>query len=87
MRTVYIDSEHKCHTANDGTMTAVAVEGFFDGKCDTFVEGHCYEIGENGVSVYPWKSHAELDAAQRKYEKQLLAEYMAKLNELGVTLS
>ena len=67
-------------------MTAVEVEGFFDGMCDMFVEGHCYEIGENGVSVYPWKPRSELDAAQRAYEKQLLAEYMAKLNALGVTV-
>lgn len=86
MRTIYVDSEHKCHTTNDGTMTAVEVEGFFDGKCDTFVEGHCYEIGENGVSVYPWKPKSELDKAQRQYERQLLTEYAEALRIMGVTV-
>lgn len=80
MRTIYVDSEHKCHPTNDGTMVAVEVEGFFDGKCDTFVKGHCYEIGENGVCVYPWKSHAELAAAQAQYEADL-AEAAAAYQE------
>lgn len=39
MRTVYIDSEFKCHAANDGTMNAIETD-FFDGKCDTFIEGY-----------------------------------------------
>jgi hypothetical protein len=39
MRTIYLDSNFKCHLQNDGTMTAVEVD-FFDNKCDTFVEGY-----------------------------------------------
>ena len=78
MRTIYIDSENKCHVANDGTMTAVETE-FFGGKCDAFVEGYCYEVKENGTAIYPWKDYAELDNAQREYERQLLAEYEAAL--------
>ena len=39
MRTIYIDSEFKCHVSNDGNMSAVETN-FFDGKCDAFVEGH-----------------------------------------------
>ena len=74
MRTIYIDSEFKCHTINDGTMTAIET-AFFDGKCDTFIEGHCYEAKENGgAAVYPWKSYSELDAAQREYERERLAD-------------
>lgn len=73
-RTIYIDSEHKCHVANDGTMLAVEVE-YFDGKCDAFIEGYCYEIRDNGcVAVYPWKTYEELDVLQREYERQKLAD-------------
>ena len=39
MGTIYIDSEFKCHSVNDGTMTAVETD-FFDGKCPAFVEGY-----------------------------------------------
>ena len=38
---IYIDSAYRCHTVNDGTMTAVETE-FFDGKCQTFIEGYCF---------------------------------------------
>ena len=67
MREIYVDSEFKCHTFNDGTMT-VAKTDFFDDKCATFVEGYCYETRENGVAIYPWKSSTELVAAQSQYE-------------------
>ena len=92
MRTIYIDSDFKCHLADDGTMTAVETD-FFDGKCDAFVEGYRFvPSGENwtrsdgvvfkGEMVSPWKDYNELDAAQREYEKQLLAEYESLINEL-----
>ena len=85
MRTIYIDSEFKCHTVNDGTMTAVETD-FFDGKCDAFIEGYRFvPSGESwtrsdgevftGKMIAPWKDYAELDSAQRDYERQLLAEY------------
>ena len=73
MRTIYIGSEFKCHTINDGTMTAVETD-FFDGKCDTFVEGFCCEAREESTVIYPWKPCSELDSAQREYERQLLKE-------------
>lgn len=73
MRTIYIDSENKCHVTNDGSMVAVEVD-HFDGKCDFFVEGHCCVVDENSVAIYPWKDYTELDEAQREYERQLLDE-------------
>lgn len=81
MRTIYIDSEFKCHIANDGTMTEVQTD-FFDGKCDTFVEGYCFE--PESVKIYPWKPYAELAAAQEQYEKDLAdrAELEAAYNYL-----
>ena len=85
MRTIYVDSENKCHTSNDGTMTAVETD-FFDGKCDSFVEGHCYEVRAHGTAIYPWKPYNELDATQREYEKQLLADYESALAEIEAAL-
>ena len=92
MKTIYIDSEYKCHVANDGSMTAVETE-FFDGKCDTFIEGYRFiPYGEswmrsdgvifNGEMVSPWKNYKELDVAQREYEQELLEQYKTELAEL-----
>ena len=89
MRTIYLDSDFKCHVTNDGTMTAVET-AFFDGKCDAFIEGYRFvPSGEtwtrsdgavfHGEMIAPWKDYAELDNAQREYERQLLEEYEAAL--------
>ena len=84
MRTIYIDSDFKCHIINDGTMTAVETD-YFDGKCDAIVEG--YRFVPNGESwtrsdgvvfhgemIAPWKPYAELDNAQREYEIEQMAD-------------
>ena len=81
MKTIYIDSEFKCHTVNDGNMTPVETERF-DGKCDTFVEGFCYETKDNGIAIYPWKHYDELAAAQREFERQQLADYETEIADL-----
>lgn len=91
MRTIYIDSEFKCHTANADTLTAVETD-FFDGKCDDFIEGYRFVPSGSawtrsdgvvflGEMISPWKPFTELDTAQREYEKHLLAEYEAALAE------
>ena len=91
---VYIDSNFKCHVSNDGTMRAVVTE-FFDGKCEAFIEGYRFvpegeswtrEDGEvfAGEMIAPWVDFAELDAVQRDYERQQLADAINALNELGV---
>lgn len=85
MRTIYIDSNYRCHPVNDGTMTAVETD-FFDGKCDTFVEGHCYDTRNGCVQIYPWKPYNELEAAQRDYERQLLEEYKSIIAEQDLTI-
>ena len=85
MRTIYIDSEFKCHVTDDGTMTAVETD-FFDGKCDSFVEGYCHDISKGYAQMYPWKPLAELDEAQREYERALIVDMQNALNKLGVTL-
>lgn len=82
---IYIDSECRCHTTNpDGTFREVETD-FFDGKCDTFIEGYRYvpsgqswerEDGTvfNGEMITPWKDYNELDAAQREYEREKLSD-------------
>ena len=81
MKTIYIDSDYKCHTVNDGTMTAVETD-FFDNKCDVFVDGYCYDTSKGYVQIYPWKNYSELDVAQREYERQLIINYENKENAL-----
>ena len=73
MKTIYVDSDFKCHVTNDGTMTAVETDAF-DGKCDAYIEGNCYDASDGYPKVYPWRDYNELDAIQREYERQLLKE-------------
>jgi hypothetical protein len=84
MRTIYIDSEFKCHISNDGTMTPVETD-FFDGKCDVFIEGYRFVpsgdvwtrsdgVVFRGEMISPWKPYSELDATQREYEREKLAD-------------
>ena len=96
MKTIYINSEFKCHIHDDGTMNAVETD-FFDGKCTEFIEGYRFIpygeswVREDGIIFYgemitPWKDYNELDAAQRECERQLLAEYKSALAELDAAL-
>lgn len=85
MKTIYIDSDFRCHTAPGDGLTAVETEAF-DGKCDTYIEGYRYVpagqvwIREDGVEfsgemISPWKDYEPLAAAQKDYElEQALAE-------------
>lgn len=90
--TIYIDSEYKCHVADDGTMKAIETDAF-DRKCVAYIEGFRFvPAGESwtredgvtftGEMVAPWKPYSELDASQREHEKVLLAEYEALIDEL-----
>lgn len=94
MRTIYIDSEFKCHISNDGTMTAVETD-IFDGKCAAFIEGIRFvPDGESwtredgvvftGEMIAPWKPYSELAAYQLQYETMLAeaeAAYQEGVNE------
>lgn len=96
VKTIYIDLDFKCHLSDSGTMQAIVTD-FFDGKCQTFIEGYRFvPQGENwtredgtvftGEMVAPWKPYEELDRAQREYERAQLADMKAALELLGVTL-
>lgn len=97
--TIYIDTDFKCHVTDDGTMTAVETEAF-DGKCTEYIEGYRFVpagqtwtrsdgVEFTGEMISPWRNWAELDAAQREYERQQIAQYESALTEiesaLGVT--
>lgn len=94
---VYIDAEYKCHVTDDGTMTAVE-SSFFDDKCETFIEGYRFvPVGESwvredgevfqGEMIAPWKPYAELDEAQRAYEREIMADMKEALSVLGVNVN
>lgn len=96
MKTIYLDSDFKCHISGDDTMTAVETAAF-DGKCDTYIEGYRFVPGGktwvrkdgmefSGEMVAPWKPWQVLEEAQREYERQLVAEYEAALQEIEEAL-
>ena len=81
MRTIYIDSDFKCHVVNDGTMLSVETD-FFDGRCNAVVEGYRYVpdgmtwIREDGaifigLVIMPWKDSTLLETTQALYEETL----------------
>lgn len=89
---VYIDKEYKCHTSPGNGLVEVET-AFFDGKCVAYIEGYRYvpagqtwtrEDGTvfTGEMVSPWKPWAELDAAQRAYERERAAALEAQNAEL-----
>ena len=93
MTKIYIDSEFKCHTSDDGTMTEVQTD-FFDGKCKEFISGYKFvpdgeswtrEDGEvfYGRVIFPWKDYSELDQAQRQYERELAEAARILLGEVS----
>lgn len=96
MKTIYIDSEFKCHTTDDGTMTVIETD-FFDGKCDEFIEGYRFvPIGETwkredgeifeGEMIAPAEEYFLLANAQMEHDLEMVDEYKQSLLELGVEL-
>ena len=82
---IYIDSDFKCHADNVNGDFRKIETNFFNGKCDAFIEGYRFvpagetwvrEDGEifAGEMIVPWKNYNELDAAQRQYEREKLAD-------------
>ena len=95
--TIYIDTDFKCHVSDpDGIMTAVETD-FFDDKCAAYIEGYRFVpagaawtrpdgVVFQGEMISPWKDWRALDAAQRAYERQLIAEYEQALSEIEAEL-
>lgn len=97
MKTIYIDSEFRCHPTDDGTMTAIETDAF-DGKCHTYIEGYRLVpsgstwvrpdgVAFSGEMVAPWKPWRELDDAQREYEREQYATLSTENTTLTAQLA
>ena len=67
---IYVDSESRCHAADDGSMRSVE-DSFFDGKCAAFIEGYKLEESDGLRHIYPVVDSRILDAYQKQYEAML----------------
>jgi hypothetical protein len=96
MKTIYLDTDFRCHVEDDGTMLSIETDEF-DGKCTEYIEGYRYiPYGSTwksadgkvieGKTIFPWKPWNELDAAQREYERQEAADMREALALLGVNV-
>ena len=94
--TIYIDNDFKCHSSDDGTLTAVETD-FFDGKCPAYIEGYRYvPAGESwtrpdgvvfgGEMVAPWRDWKGLNEAQKIYEREQYAAMAAELADAKAAL-
>ena len=90
--TIYINTDFKCHTVAGDGMTAVETTAF-DGKCAAYIEGYRFvPVGKTwtaedgtafrGEMISPWKPWAELDTAQRAYERERAVTLEAQNDEL-----
>lgn len=98
MKTIYLDSDFRCHVIDDGTMLSVETE-CFDGKCDTFIEGYRFiPAGMTwtradgkvfaGEMVSPFKDSQLLETAQSLYEESLVdKERITALEEENMMLT
>ena len=95
--TVYLDSDFKCSTTSPSGAGLAVETDIFAGKCKEYIEGYRFvpagqtwtrEDGEvfEGCMVAPWVDWATLDAAQREYERQQLAQYESALSEIEAAL-
>lgn len=77
-------------TYREATLSESA-KSFFADKCTAFIEGYRLKpdgetwvredgkVFSGGEMIAPWKPYDELDAAQREYERQKLADAEAAL--------
>lgn len=93
---IYIDNNYKVHLADTGGLTPEEDE-FFNDKCQAFIEG--YRLVPEGKTwtredreefpgrmIAPWRDYAELDAAQREYEREQLAALKAQNADMAAAL-
>lgn len=89
---IYIDDEFKCHTQAADDRTAVETD-FFDGMCSAYIEGYRFVPARKtwtaedgtvypGEMITPWKPWAELDEAQRTYEREQYNDLITRLSEV-----
>lgn len=89
MKTIYIDSEFRCHLTDIGGLQAVETE-VFDGKCDKYIEGYRFVpedqtwtrddgVQFTGPMVSPYKDYDILAAYQEKYQEDETAVEQAQV--------
>ena len=95
MKTIYLDSEYKCHPECGEGLAAVETD-FFDGKCTAFIEGYRFvPAGEtwtredgvvfHGEMIAPRKDYTSLLPYQQQYEADmadLAAAYQEGVNSV-----
>lgn len=92
MKTIYIDSEFKCHVTSGEGLTSIETDAF-DDKCNIYIQGYRFiPAGQtwtradgvifSGEMIAPWKPWDELDAAQREYEREQYTALLSKLSEV-----
>lgn len=93
---IYIDDDYKCHVSPADGLTAIETD-YFDGMCNAAIEGHRYIPAEStwtradgetftGEAYMLFVDWATLDAAQREYEQEQLAQYESALTEIESAL-
>ena len=89
---IFIDDDYRCYATDRGGLRKIECDDF-DGYCDAFIEGHRYVpygetwVNEKGIRfvgkmVAPWKPYAELEQAQREYERELAQAARILLGEV-----
>ncbi len=97
MKTIYLDSNFKCHISAADGRTQVETDAF-DGKCDTYIEGYRFILAGQtwtradgtvfaGEMIAPWKPWDELDAAQREFEREQYQTVVAQNSEYESALT
>lgn len=92
MKTIYLDTDFKCHVSPSSGYASAETDAF-DGKCSAYIEGYRFVpsgqtwtrsdgVAFTGEMIAPWKPWAELDAAQREYEREQYAALLSELSEV-----
>ena len=83
---VYIDELGHCHTEYADGRQAVE-DDFFNNRAPEVIEGYICTLGEGGERmISPWQPWEQLDAIQREYEREQLAQYESALSEIETAL-
>lgn len=79
MKTIYLDSDFKCHAIDTGGLNPVETDAF-DGKCDNFIEGYRFIPDSKswtrqdgtvfyGEMIAPFMDYRILSAYQEQYQE------------------
>lgn len=90
---IYIDSDFKCYISPGNGFREFDVP-FFDGRCQTFIEGYRYvpanevwtrvdNVEFSGEMISPWKDYSDLYLAQLEYEVE---QYRLAMTEIETAL-